>query len=140
MSTTLDGMSRKQGASIGLSSKGRLILSSVEHDDATGKQYIHWQRCSGAYVASSKYGDDNTHNGLSGSALAGVGENATKLVAESGSAIMVAEVYYNYKGLFGDWITPSRVIRKEAEYVIRDDRNLTPGVTGTGGTSTCQTT
>ena len=127
----------RQGDSIDLRSKGRLILSSVEHDDTTGKQYIHWQRCAGSYPAASKYGDDDQHNGLTGTPLTGVGPNSTKLVAESGSAIMVAEIYYQYDGLFGTWITPSRVIRQEAEFIIRDDRNLTPGITGSGGTSNC---
>jgi hypothetical protein len=127
----------RQGDSIGLRTKGRLILSSVEHDDASGKQYIHWQRCSGAYAVTSKYGNDTNKNGLSGSPLTGIGEGANTLLVDSGSAIMVAEIYYRYEGLFGDTITPSREIRREAEFIIRDDRNLTPGVTGSGGTSSC---
>jgi Flp pilus assembly protein TadG len=127
----------RQGESIDLRTKGRLILSSVEHDDASGKQYIHWQRCAGAYAATSKYGNDTNKNGLSGTPLTGVGEGANKLVVDSGSAIMVAEIYYRYEGLFGDTITPSREIHREAEFIIRDDRNLTPGVTGSGGTSSC---
>lgn len=127
----------RQGDSIDLRSKGRLILSSVEHDDLTGKQYIHWQRCSGDYAVSSSYGDDANNNGLTGAPLTGVGQNAVKLSADSGSAIMVAEIYYQYTGLFGEVITPSHIVRREAEYIIRDDRNLAPGVTGSGGTSTC---
>jgi hypothetical protein len=27
--------------------------------------------------------------------------------------------------------------RKEAAFIVRDHRNLTPGITGTGGTSQC---
>ncbi|MBA4355897.1 MAG: pilus assembly protein TadE, partial [Novosphingobium sp.] len=37
----------EQGAAIGFAQHGRVILSSLERDSASGKQYIHWQRCSG---------------------------------------------------------------------------------------------
>lgn len=122
----------REGQSISLSTKGRLILSSFEQDKTTGKQYIHWQRCKGSLTATSKYGNDTTLNGLNGgSNLTGFGSAGTKVTASPGSAIMVAEIYYRYDGLFSRMFPTAKTIRREAAFVIRDDRNLTPGLTGT---------
>ena len=35
----------KQGGSLHLKANGRVILSSLEKDPTTGRQYLHWQRC-----------------------------------------------------------------------------------------------
>lgn len=127
----------KQGESYNLGTRGRIILSSLEYDDATGKQYIHWQRCRGALDRQSAYGDDDDDNGLGGREIAGVGQAADKITAASGSAVMVAEVYYDYDSLFPNVLPNVATFRQEAVFTIRDDRNLTPGVTGSSGDSTC---
>lgn len=125
------GGALREGLSINLATKGRLILSSFEVDPVSGKQFIHWQRCKGSLAASSKYGNDTNLNGLSGPVLTGFGSTGTKITANGGSAIMVAEIYYRYDGLFSGMFPTAKTIRREAAFVIRDDRNLTPGVTGT---------
>jgi Flp pilus assembly protein TadG len=127
----------KQGASIDFQTKGRIILSSLEKDSITGKQYIHWQRCRGNLAKTSAYGNDTINNGLVGAALAGMGPAAHKITAPTGMAVMYAEVYYNYTGLFGSLFVQNRQIRQEAAFLIRDDRNLIPGITGTGSQSVC---
>lgn len=127
----------KQGSSIDLGSRGRIILSSLEYDDATGKQYIHWQRCQGTLERNSAYGDDGDKNGLGSSQLTGVGQAAEKIRAVQGSAVMVAEVYYEYDSLFAKAFTSASLFRQEAVFSIRDDRNLAPGVTGGSGDSRC---
>ncbi|MBD3730516.1 MAG: pilus assembly protein [Sphingomonadales bacterium] len=126
-----------QGNSIDLGTKGRIILSSLEYDDSTGKQYIHWQRCRGTLARNSAYGDDDRNNGLGSTPIAGVGSSTTKITAASGSAVMVAEIYYDYDGIFSNFLPSTPVFRQEAIFAIRDDRNLTPGVTGGGGHSDC---
>jgi hypothetical protein len=122
----------KQGAPMDLVNRGKIILTSLEVDGYTGKQYIHWQRCRGALDRDSAYGNDTNHNGLTGAAIAGLGDGTQKITALPGSAVMFVEIYYNYERLFGDFfIKDNKVLTREAAFVIRDDRNLTPGVTGT---------
>lgn len=125
-----------QGQNIDFAERGRIILSSLEHDSATNRQFIHWQRCSGALDEKSDYGNDSNRNGLTGTPIA-----ALKVTAQAGSAVMLVEVFYRYEGLFADMFTDNITFKSEAAYVIRDDRNLRAtnqsGVTGSGGISHC---
>jgi len=126
-----------QGNSIGLQANGRIILSSLEYDDFTGKQYIHWQRCKGAKTNTSVYGNDTNNNGLAGGTISGVGSGSATITASSGSAVMVAEVYYTHSGIFGSAFIQPITFRQTANLIIRDDRNLTPGLTGGNSQSSC---
>lgn len=128
----------RQGSSIGLATRGRVILSSLEYDDVTGKQYIHWQRCQGNLERSSAYGNQTDRNGLQSTGIDGVGQSGEKIRAAQGSAVMVAEVYYKYDSLFANALTGAPLFRQEAVFSIRDDRNLAPGVTGSSGDSPCR--
>lgn len=129
---------REQGEGISLGTKGRVILSSLERDAATGRQFIHWQRCYGSLSRQSAYGNDSTRNGLNGAVIAGMGSGTTMVTATSSStAVMFVEVYYSYTGLLGDLFVANRVLKKEAAFLIRDERNLTPGITGTGPSYSC---
>ncbi len=129
---------REQGEAIGLATKGRVILSSFEREPTTGKQYIHWQRCYGSLGRQSAYGNDSTRNGVNGAVITGMGSGTTKVTATSNSsAVMFVEVYYSYTGLVGDLFVSNRLIRKEGAFLVRDERNLTPGITGTGTAYTC---
>lgn len=124
----------KQGAAFGFQTNGRLILTSLETDSSTGKQYIHWQRCTGNLSVQSAYGNDTTHNGLTGAAITGLGSGSTKVSAPAASnvqAVMFVELYYNYNGLFGTWFMPQQRFRHEAAFITRDSRNLSAGLTGT---------
>ncbi|MFD1959708.1 TadE/TadG family type IV pilus assembly protein [Novosphingobium panipatense] len=60
-----------QGSSFKFEDNGRIILSSLERDSATGRQYIHWQRCRGKLAVVSRYGREKA--GLTGTTLAGMG-------------------------------------------------------------------
>ncbi len=128
---------QEQAAGLDFATRGRIILSSLERDAATGKQYIRWQRCYGRLSRQSAYGNDSTRNGLNGTALAGMGSGPTKITASANSAVMFVEVYYQHEGLMGDLFVDNPVMRKEGAFLIRDNRNLTPGVTGTGGAYPC---
>lgn len=124
----------QQGAGYGFEENGRVILSSLERH-SNGKQYIHWQRCAGDLEVSSAYGNDTTRNGLTGTALPGLGENGRRVTASPNQAVMFVEVYYTYKPLFGDLFIDDRSFRQEAAFLVRDDRNLS-SLTGTK-TSDC---
>lgn len=118
-----------EGNSFNFNTNGRIILSSLEMN-STGGQYIHWQRCRGSLAAISAYGN-------AGATVSGMGPSNHLITASSGSAVMFAEVYYQYKPLFGTMFMGNTTMRREAAFLIRDDRNLTTGVTGSGGQSSC---
>jgi hypothetical protein len=131
----------EQGDDLKLLQNGRVILSSLEMN-ASGGQWIHWQRCSGQKTAyASAYGTQGT--GITGTAFAGMGPTGNKVTAESGAAIMVAEVVYVYKPLVIDKIFDTLTIRKYSAMYVRDDRDLTGTPTGiynpspTATASTC---
>lgn len=130
-----------QGGTINLEENGRLILSSLEKDPATGKQFIHWQRCRGQLAVQSMYGNDSNRNGLVGPQITSMGRGATKITANTGIAVMFAEVVYEHRGLFGSLFIDPITYRQEAAFIVRDVRDLRasnqPGITGTGGTSPC---
>ncbi len=130
----------KQGAAFDFKQNGRIILSSLEKDSATGKQYIHWQRCAGDLNRSSSYGNDSDRNGLTGVSFPnGLGQPDHLVTAGDDEAVMFVEVYYTYKPLLAGFF-PDQNFEREAAFVVRDDRNLSggggDGLTGTP-TSTC---
>lgn len=131
----------KTGENFNFTQNGRAILSSLEKDPATGKQFIHWQRCVGSLVVNSRYGNDSNNNGLNGGTLTGMGTGSTKAVASTGIAVMFVEVTYDYKGIFGTLFVKNMRFRQEASYIVRDIRDLRasnlPGVTGGGGALQC---
>ncbi len=127
----------QQGTGLGIATRGRIILTSLERDSITGKQFIHWQRCRGSLVRSSAYGNDSTLNGLVGPVITGLGLGTQKAVARANSAVMFAEVFYEYRGQLGSLYVGTVTMKREAAYVVRDDRNLTPGLTGGGSQSAC---
>lgn len=133
----------KQGTNFRFQQYGRVILSSLERDSFTGKQFIHWQRCKGNLTGqSSIYGNDSGNNGLgSGQNITGVGTANGTVTAPANSAVMVAEVYYRYSGIFGTMFTEQRTFRQQANLIIRDNRNLgatnTKGLSGTTIVASC---
>jgi Flp pilus assembly protein TadG len=101
--------------------RGKFILSSVEAN-ADGGQWIHWQRCFGAALHRSSYGQEG--DGATGTSLTGVGPNGRQVAAEPGSAIMFVEVVYDYEPLmFGSFLGNAQ-IRKTAAMYVRDNRDL----------------
>ncbi len=53
---------------------------------------------------------------------------------------MFVELEYEFEGLFGDLFLEPRVIRQEAAFNIRDDRNLLAGLADDGGSKALCTT
>jgi len=130
-----------QGSAINFEQNGRIILSSLEKDPTTGLQYIHWQRCAGDLNRNSDYGNDTDKNGLNGIPFPyGLGETGRKVMASDNQAVMFVEVFYRYEPLFPGILVDQMNFKKEAAFLVRDDRNLDggggDGLSGTP-TSTC---
>ncbi len=111
-----------QAEDLDIPKRGRVILSSLQMNSATG-QWIAWQRCWGKNTWPSRYGAQGT--GATGTAFKGMGFTSTKMTADAGTAIMFVEVAYDYKPFFLGSILSAKVIRKEAALYVRDDRDLT---------------
>lgn len=134
---------RLQTENLDLYQNGRIILSSLEEKtvtDASGtrsQQFIRWQRCKGMRNFASNYAAGiNT----SDASFTGVGETGA-VEALNGSAVMYVEIEYAYQPLFGGMFLDGVIIKQEAAFMIRDDRNLSAGVnndlTPTSGAATC---
>ncbi|WP_297320005.1 pilus assembly protein TadE [Novosphingobium sp.] len=124
-----------QGRGIKFNENGRIVLSSLEQDPSSKKQYIHWQRCRGTLAKESSYGPEGY--GKTTGNLLGMGKEGALIKASGNSSVMFAEVFYSYKGLFGDMFVGTVEFKQEMAFETRDDRNLTPGVTGDDGDSEC---
>lgn len=111
----------KQTGPLNLTSNGRVILSSLEQN-ASGGQWIHWQRCIGTKNVASSYGAQGT--GATGTSFLGMGSPSARITAPPNTAVMFVEIVYDYRALFGTMFLPARTIRYEASFVVRDDRDL----------------
>ena len=114
--------SQVQSAGLDIENNGRLILSSLEVNASNG-QWIHWQRCFGTANYKSSYGKQG--DGATGTSFQGMGPTGNKVTAESGFAVMFAEVVYDYQPLVFDRFISAQPIRKFAAMYVRDDRDLT---------------
>ncbi|MCD1624044.1 TadE/TadG family type IV pilus assembly protein [Citromicrobium bathyomarinum] len=121
----------KQGENIDLTEHGRVVLSSLETVGVLDKQLIRWQRCTGSAAYASRYGPELTSE-VTDPSFTGMGPTGREIRAPVGDAVMYVEVFYEYQGLFGDMFLGNRVIRHEAAFPIRDDRDLLPGVADDG--------
>lgn len=110
-----------QAGGLDIASRGRLIVSSLEVN-ASGGQWIHWQRCFGDGPYASSFGRQG--DGASGTGLSGMGPAGRQVSAEPGFAIMFVEVAYEYQPvMFGGVVGKSKVSKTAAMYV-RDERDL----------------
>lgn len=116
---------RLQSGSYGLTTNGRVILSSLEQNASTpAGQWIHWQRCVGLKNVTSSYGVAG--NGATGTGFAGMGPTGQKIEAPAGSAVMFVEIVYDYQPLISNSLLGAKVIRAKSAFLVRDRRDLTP--------------
>lgn len=112
------------GSRLNILEKGRIVVSSLQQD-SSNRQKIFWQRCKGVLTGhNSRYGDEGATEGVT-SGFTGMGAGSNKVRAAPGSAIIFAEVTYNYEPLVGSWALGTFQIRREAAFYVRDDRDLT---------------
>ncbi|WP_254605058.1 hypothetical protein [Sphingomonas bacterium] len=136
---------RYQGSSIGLTNRGRVIISSLENIqqsyDAAPVQRIHWQRCigqKGSVLADSAYnssygtatpvvtaGTDSTPANAGTLQPLGMGDPGSTVSAPPGSGVVFVEINYNYKPLISNYLigTTSR-IHYVASFIVRDNRDF----------------
>ncbi|AXU17975.1 pilus assembly protein TadE [Novosphingobium sp. THN1] len=127
----------EEGSDIGLAENGRVILSSVEVHPVTGKQYIHWQKCMGQRKQASAHGKPDATGSALSAIASGISLGGRKVTSSSNSAVMVAEVWYEYNGLFGTMFVQPITIHEQAAIIVRDDRNVGPGLSGTNNKIDC---
>ncbi len=123
---------RLQGAPWDLTTRGRIIVSSLE--EKSGKQVIHWQRCLGTRNTAdykSHYGETTTTAGTdttSGNAgttvTGGMGPAGGKVTAPPNSGVMFVEINYLYRPVVSAAWLPggSARIHYIASFVVRDKR------------------
>lgn len=133
---------RLTGASFDFSRNGRIILSSFEANSANTRQWIRWQRCSGALNLQSQYGQPLTASGTAitnateilasnrssassapsspnMATLTAVGPTGNQISAQPGTAVMVVEVVYDYQPLFPGFAFGPQQIRYSSAFNVR---------------------
>lgn len=116
----LYGADVQAGQRLGLYKYGRVIVSSLEVN-ATGKQYIHWQRCKGAKTFTSSYGLEGA--GTAGT-ITGMGPTGEQVAAPPGGAVIFVEIAYDYQPLVGLTFVQGKQITAIATFMVRDSRDL----------------
>lgn len=124
------------GSALDVLANGRIIISSLEQN-ASGGQWIHWQRCKGAKTVVSDYGAEGT--GATGTSFPGMGPSTARVTAPTAAiAVMYAETTYDYQPLFpflwADAPTGAllgsifnntlKTIKYGNSFMIRDNRDL----------------
>lgn len=136
------------GQSIKFGDNGRIILSDLEVAPSNaGRQWIRWQRCAGSKSAQSSYGRPKTSSGAIikdgteetrpssdvASTMTAMGPTGNQIAAQPGTAVMVAEVVYDYQpivpnNLLGP-LTISYVsafnVRQRTDQVLHNSTSMT---------------
>jgi Flp pilus assembly protein TadG len=121
---------RQQSGSLNLNGRGRIVLSSLQRN-ATGGQWIAWQRCTGSKSFTPSYGTAGT--GRTVNTYAGMGPTGGEIQAPAGGAVMYVEIAYDYRALmepiaqgmtyFGMNLNNQTLLYRAA-YIVRDPRVL----------------
>ena len=125
---------QREGTSIDFANKGDVVLSSVQDNGETDSkkkgQTIRWQRCLGKKKTPPAYGKEG--KGKSDNALKnGIGPPGHQVAAQPGTAIMFAEVTYDYQPMIFAEIFGSRQLRYESAFNVRERTEL--GITNVRG-------
>jgi Flp pilus assembly protein TadG len=108
-----------QAGKLGLYDNGRVTISSLEVEDGTDNQYIHWQRCRGVKNVPPAYGEEGDNLGT-----AGMGPTGEKVFAQPNDAVIFVEVNYTYQPLVSARFLGSLEINSIASFTVRDSRDL----------------
>jgi hypothetical protein len=112
---------RLQSGNFNITTYGRVILSSLE-TNASGGQWIHWQRCVGKLNVTSSYGVAG--NGSTGTGFAGMGPAGSEIKAPAGQSVMFVEIQYDYQPLITNRFFGARRIKSTSAFIVRDPRDL----------------
>jgi hypothetical protein len=111
------------GAGIKFAENGRIILSSLEQNEAKTGQWIRWQRCSGKKAVTSSYGLEGA--GMTNSSLPGMGPTDNKISAASGTAVMFVEVVYDFQPIVSNRLIGARTLRYVSAFNVRQRTDQT---------------
>ena len=129
---TLLGAGIQGGDIFEVLANGRIVVSSLQRN-AAGRQFIAWQRCKGVLNVASHYGVQGAVQPNTGTGgFQGMGRASDIVRAEAGSAIIFAEVTYDYQPIIGEWLLGTFRLRREAAFYVRDDRDLVGGPQSNG--------
>jgi len=113
------------GDPIDFEAKGRVILSSLEHNNRNGSdagQFVRWQRCFGDLQAAPSYAVEGDGQ-FDGSLADGLGAGSHRIASQRGTAVMFVEAVYDYTPLIAsDLVAPSQ-IRYESAFNVRGREN-----------------
>jgi hypothetical protein len=127
------------GQPIDFANHGRIILSSIEpvlsgSPPKVVNQYLRWQRCTGANPANSTHGNEG--DGATGTAqAAGYGlPGGAKISASDKTAVILAEVVYDYQPLISlNWFgaitirtAQSITVRERSDQTLKNAAALSP--------------
>ena len=111
----------KLGETFDIYEQGRIIVSSLQRNADDG-QWIAWQRCRGAKVHTSSYGDEG--DGATGTGFPGMGDPGNVITAANGTAVIFVEISYDYDSLTPFDVFDGREITYTAAFNVRDSRDL----------------
>lgn len=103
----------KAGTNIGFTKHGRVIVSSVQNNGSSTGQWIRWQRCWGKLPVTSQYGPEG--RGQNDSSLPTI----RGLTAQPGSALIYAEVYYDYQPIIPNTLFNPGRLTHETAFIVR---------------------
>lgn len=109
-----------QSGNLRVHTNGRIILSSLEVN-ASGGQWIHWQRCYGAKLYGSRFGAQGT--GAVGTGYPGMGPSGREVKASIGNPVMFVEIYYDYTPFMYASFIGNKRIEYTAAFTTRDARD-----------------
>jgi hypothetical protein len=112
----------KLGQNLDFYANARVIISSLQRN-ASGGQWIAWQRCRGAVQHTSSYGVEG--NGATGTSFPGMGVPGRYITASQGTAVMFVEVAFDYEPITPITVFENRRIVYTAAFNVRDNRDLT---------------
>lgn len=138
------------GTNINFAANGRIILTDLEQTTTGGKQWVRWQRCDGALNYSGTnsalrpltasgtaitngteiYGTDRTAASTSPSSetkatMTSFGTGSNVISAQSGTAVMVVEVAYNYQPVIPNSFLQGRQITYTSAFNVRQRTDQT---------------
>ncbi len=109
--------SAMMGEAMDFADHGRIILSSLEENEDANGQWIRWQRCLGRKQEAPSWGSQG--NGEDDASLQFVGPDDQRIWASPGTAVMVVEVFYDYRPLITDLLGAHTMHYVQA-FAVRD--------------------
>ncbi|MDX3909995.1 MAG: TadE/TadG family type IV pilus assembly protein [Sphingobium sp.] len=126
--------------SLDLTSRGRIIISTVEDNAATATptddQIITWQRCKGTKNVPAA----QTIGTASQILTSGIGAAGAQVSATPGNPVVIVQIFYDYKPIMSDIFFGARTIQYSSAFSVRDRtlQTLQNGLNLTGSAlSTC---